>query len=449
MKKAILLLSALAFIFLAVSCDTGSSGGTDDDPGATGGETPGGGTPAITETSFSVSLSTTTGSTNPGEFTATCTWQIKDADWVAGDVYTVQAFFAGSSGAPVPIGTAHTLESLQTGTGTYAFTIPGEGIPSSVVKPYAMNFVMKKGETEIRTFKFTEGKLTGEYSGTLYYFTAFDADDNPTDGNGYDFRASLVQLGPVVLASDIYYLEDTNDDDVNDKETPQVCTVIMSASETDGMTKLVGVGTYTDEDGATRSYTGKATVFGDARSISCDGYWVSEDPAKKVTGNFSCTLNGTASVKGRVTISNPDGKTLVFTDPTCEEGVCVAALLFGLDEDNLENNAGKMVMGPVQGTSPDYYFDYEIKDVPAGEYYVFFGGIDQGEDIAEDDRLPDKAGEAVGLRGTTAITDLAVLADWLGGEPSVATKAAIEALEPIVVKEGETVLSVDFNAVVQ
>ena len=131
------------------------------------------------------------------------------------------------------------------------------------------------------------------------------------------------------------------------------------------------------------------------------------------------------------------------------EGTCVAAVLFGFDGDDMEDNAGAMTMGKVAVDGGIYTFAYEIKDIPAGEYYIFFGGLDQGDDVAEGDRLPDKTGEAVGVCGTTSIDDVAVLTDWIDGSPSDATKAAIAALKPIEVKEGETVLNLDFTAYVR
>ncbi len=300
--------------------------------------------------------------------------------------------------------------------------------------------------TAVQCF-FTEGPLTGVHTGCLYYYKDFNEAGEPIDADGYDFKATLVQYGKIVLASNILYLEDTNDDGVFESETPQTCTVIMEASVVDGKTKLTGTGSFTGSDGETESYSGEAFVFGDGRSISCDSYWEADDTTKKSCGTFDCTKMGTSSIKGTVTISGTDGRSdLKFIEG---EGTCVAAVLFGFDGDDMEDNAGAMTMGKVAVDGGIYTFAYEIKDIPAGEYYIFFGGLDQGDDVAEGDRLPDKTGEAVGVCGTTSIDDVAVLTDWIDGSPSDATKAAIAALKPIEVKEGETVLNLDFTAYVR
>lgn len=458
MKKTILFVLAIACLLFATACEM-SSGGDDDDPAA-GGTTGGGGTggggtgggdvTAITATTFSVTLDTTSGSAIPDTFNATCNWEIKDSDWVAGDVYTVQAYFTGTGVALVEVGTPYTLESKQKGTGSYTFKITDTGLPASVKRPYELKFIMKKGDTPVltsNTYSFTEGPLTGVHTGCLYYYTDFNEAGEPIDADGYDFKATLVQYGKIVLASNILYLEDTNDDGVFESETPQTCTVIMEASVVDGKTKLTGTGSFTGSDGETESYSGEAFVFGDGRSISCDSYWEADDTTKKSCGTFDCTKMGTSSIKGTVTISGTDGRSdLKFIEG---EGTCVAAVLFGFDGDDMEDNAGAMTMGKVAVDGGIYTFAYEIKDIPAGEYYIFFGGLDQGDDVAEGDRLPDKTGEAVGVCGTTSIDDVAVLTDWIDGSPSDATKAAIAALKPIEVKEGETVLNLDFTAYVR
>lgn len=64
-------------------------------------------------------------------------------------------------------------------------------------------------------------------------------------------------------------------------------------------------------------------------------------------------------------------------------------------------------------------------------------------------RVPDTPGEAIGLCGTGYIDDVDVLTDWIDGSPSAETIAAIEALEPITVKKGETILNLEFKAYVR
>jgi len=317
-----------------------------------------------------------------------------------------------------------------------------------------LTIVVKKSDAQIfksDPWTFTEGKISGTYTGTLNYYTHFLPDGvTPDAANSYDYRATLTQYGTLVVATDIVYLYDSNGDHVNDKEEKQTCAVVMTTSTVSGKIKLTGTGNYTNKSGTTvTKYSGEASVFGDARTISCDAYWLSTDTAKKSWGSFESKLKGTSSISGKVTI-NKNGQTPIFvsTDPA-DEDTCYTAVLYGFGESNMKNNAGQMYMGPVETSGADYFFTYKIDDLPAGSYYLMFGGIDgeTGTPEAERDHMPWSKGEAVGLYG---LNDPGIAVKWIDGITLTGTdKTAFDALVPVTVKEGEVVTGRDISAIVR
>jgi hypothetical protein len=443
MKKAMVSVLVFACLFFATSCDNGSGNATD---------TPSNDADAPAETAITATLDTASGSAIPAQFNATITWSIKDSEWKSDDSYVAQAYFAGTDGKPIAVGSPFAFQKTKSGKGTYEFKIPEAGLPATVKKPYELTIVVNKGDAVFWTsaaWTFTEGNISGTYTGTLNYYTAFDpVTGKPTKGDSYDYRATLNQYGAMVTATNIYYLYDSDNDDVNDKESLQQCTVVMAASTTaGGKTKLTGAGTFTNGSGVTTNYSGEAYVFGDNRTISCDAYWLSTDAAKKSTGSFNAELKGTASISGKVTI-NLNGQTPIFTstDPH-DEDCCYAVVLYGFGEGDIEDNAGRMSLGPVETDGTAYWYTYKIPDLPAGNYYLMFGGIDGDLGVAEADRnhMPWSTGEAVGLAGL----DPAMAVRWIDGDTAQDVKDAVSAIVPITVKDGDALTGKDFGAIVR
>lgn len=425
MKKALSLMMVLGCLFIATGCDPEITGETNN------GSTP------ISETTITVKLDTTSGSAIPAQFNADVSWKIKDADWKAGDVYIAQAYFAGTGDTSVEIGSPLAFESTQTGTAKYAFKIPDGGLPSTVKKPYSMTIVVKKADTQIwksDAWTFTEGKISGVYTGTLNYYTDFDeVTGKPIDAEDYDYRVTLTQYGNIVVGTNIFWLKSATE------SIPQTCTVLMTASTENNNTKLTGTGTYTNKTGTTTSYSGEAYVFGDGRTISCDNFWFSNDATKKSYGDFNADLKGTASISGKVTIENTynvPSEDILFANHS--EYDCVVAVLYTVTEELVEDCAGRMTMGPIEGTYPNYSFTYTLSDLPAGSYYLYFGGTDPESST----HMPWSTGEAIGLEGLEP--SLAIR--WISKEEEQEVKDAVNAIVPITVKDGETLTGKNITA---
>ena len=114
----------------------------------------------------------------------------------------------------------------------------------------------------------------------------------------------------------------------------------------------------------------------------------------------------------------------------------------------MEDNAGRICLGPVEKTGTVYSFTYTIENLPAVSYYLMFGGIDgeTGTPEADRDHMPWSIGEAVGLYGLAP--DIAV--KWIDGEILAgADKTAYDALVPVTVTAGQTITGKDFNAIVR
>ncbi len=425
MKKTLVLMLALVCLFFATGCGTAAN---DD---------------SIDETAFTVTLDTTSGSAIPAQFNADVTWKIRDSDWKAGDVYEAQAYFAGTGGTPIELGSPLAFESAQSGTTKYAFKIPDDGLPSTVKKPYELTIVVTKADAQVYTsapWTFTEGKISGVYTGELNYYSIPDPVTSD-DVEYYDYKVTLTQYGNLVVGTNIFWLKSATE------SVPQICTVLLTASTDAGKTKLTGTGTYTNKDKETYTYSGDIYVYGDGRTLSCDSYWLATDTTKKKCGSFDANQMGTASISGKVTIDSAVSPIFDSTVPE-DEDTCYVVVLYGFGESSLENNAGRMYMGPVEKSGSDYFFTYKIEDLPAGNYYLMFGGID-GETAtpeAERDHMPWSTGEAVGLDGLAP----ALAVKWIDGITLTGTdKTAFDALVPVTVTAGQAVTGKDFNAVVR
>lgn len=230
---------------------------------------------------------------------------------------------------------------------------------------------------------------------------------------------------------------------MNDARTSKQCTVIMTAKTENGKTTLTGTGTYVDNLGHTESYSGKAYVFGDGKTISCDKYWYANESEALCWGGFDANMTGTASISGTVTIdyNSVNESEFTFTDNADEalDGSCFAVLLHGFNEENMDDNAGIMADCILKSDSP-YTYTYELKNVPAGDYYIFFVGVKAGN------RIPNSIGEALGLYG---LTDPDIAMDWIDEvdltEPD---KTTFDAIRPITVSEGDAITK-DFTAFVR
>lgn len=297
-------LMTATFMFVTLGCEnlTGADEG-EKDTGA-----------GIESTSFIITLpDTAAGSAIPSSFKVHYKYAISDKEFVSGSEYSVQASFAGSS-VEIPVGTPFSLKTTaQTGEGDFTFAIPETGLPDSVKKsPYELTFNSKKAgaETGVKStvFKFTEGKMTGTYTGQLYYYgpgITFDANGQPAGNDYWDkyYRIHLVQYGTMLIGTQTFYWSS----DIPTETSCNVNVVMRITSQTGSKAVVEGSGTYTNASGASTTYSGEATIYKDGLLISCDKYWLASDTVKTPKGMFDANKTGTAKISGTVTI---DGATV-------------------------------------------------------------------------------------------------------------------------------------------